>query len=169
MFILFQTGIRGKCKVALLTWLKLPLCTLITIMIARRVIEKQFGNLVVKRSCNIFHFPKKHRLVLHGLNKAKLSCQVFLSILRNSRPCHDSSCVTWMKFWRCYNYKLVRTKALQGFCWGWKNTPNYSCVWERVRRRWQGWRQRVAREERMERKTESSSQTSQIFACSCEI
>lgn len=130
MFILFQTGIRDKCKVALLTWLKLPLCTLITITIAKRVIEKQFGNLVVKRSCNFFHFPKKHRLVLHGLNKAKLSFQVFLSILRNSRPCHDSSCVTWMKFWRCYNYKLVRTKALRDSAEG-EKTPPIIAVCER--------------------------------------
>lgn len=71
------------------------------------------------------------------------------------------------RLWRCCNYRLVRTEAVQVFCWEWKTSPIIAvCVCERESKT--GLAKEADEkheEEEMERRKKSSSQTIQIFTC----
>lgn len=62
-------------------------------------------------------------------------------------PCLSAPCLSWVRLWRCCNYRLVRTKAVQVLCWEWKkHLQLLLCVRERVRPSWCRRGKRVTRE-----------------------
>lgn len=83
--------------------------------------------------------------------------------------------VSWTTLQRCFDYRLVRTKAVHIFCWKWKKTtpPNYGrahvwvcvCVWRERKREVAMDADRSNEREEMETPGESSSssQMRQLF------